>query len=89
MATTCSCRALSQELNKNTTERIFIEADFKHVNYKEAGLTQQHFEEYKKLFIGKSVPAQTLDNEALVALGYDMPEPWVQCCIEGPMPNWG
>lgn len=82
-----SFRALSQK--KTRTARLFTEADFKGVNYKEARLTRQQFEEYKKRFIGKPVPPQTVSDDALVALGYDMPEPWVQSCIEEPMPNWG
>lgn len=70
-------------------QRVFTEADFEHVDYEAAMLTWEDLVEYKKQFIGKPVPAQTLGNDALIALGYDMPEPWVQCCIEEPMLNWG
>ena len=70
------------------TPRVFTEKDFKLVNYKEVGLTRAQFEEYKKKFIGKPVPKQDVPTDQLVALGYQLPEPWIQCCIEEPMVNW-
>jgi hypothetical protein len=71
-----------------TRPRVFIEKDFADVNYKEVRLTRSQFEEYKKTLIGRPVPPQDITDDELFALGYDGPEPWVQCCIEEPMPNW-
>ena len=69
--------------------RVFTEADFRNVDYEGAALTKSQFREYKRMFIGKPVPSQTVGNKELVALGYRLPEPWVQACIEKSLPNWG
>lgn len=69
--------------------RVFTETDFVGVDYEGAGLTPSLFADYKTRFIGHPVPPQAISDEALVGLGYDLPEPWVQFCIEDRMPNWG
>ena len=71
--------------------RVFTEADFEGVDYRAAGLTERSFAQYKATFVGKPVPPQTTSDADLVALGYDSkpPGPWVQCCIEERLPNWG
>lgn len=68
--------------------RVFTEQDFQGVNYEEANFTREQFEDYKAEFVGKPVPEQTVSTEKLLALGYELPEPWIQRCLEGPMPNW-
>lgn len=68
--------------------RVFTEDDFAAVDYKEVGLSRRKFEEYKKTLLGRPVPPQDITDDALFALGYDGPEPWVQCCVEEPLPNW-
>ena len=68
--------------------RVFTEQDFKLVSYKEARLTRAQFEQFKKTFIGKPVPEQDVPTDHLLALGYQLPQPWIQCCIEEPMFNW-
>lgn len=55
--------------------RVFKESDFAKVNYKEVHLTRAQFEEYKKQFLGKPVPPQKICDDALVALGYEHPDP--------------
>jgi hypothetical protein len=67
-------------------QRVFIPSDFAHTPWKDARLTKTQWEEYKKSLLGKPVPPQTVCDDALLALGYEMPEPWVQRCIEEPMP---
>lgn len=70
--------------------RVFTAADFEGVDFRAAGLTRRQFEQYKKVFVGKPVPPQTISDADLVALGYDLkpPGPWVQCCVERWLPNW-
>ena len=68
--------------------RVFVEGDFAYTAYTDCHLTREQFTTYKQRFLGKPVPSQTVSNDALVALGYDMPEPWIQCCIEQDMPNY-
>ena len=74
--------------NAPTRTRVFGTADFAHTTYKECHLTRAQFEAYKKRFLGKPVPPQTVNDEHLVALGYDLPEPWIQRCIEQDLPNF-
>ena len=68
--------------------RVFTDNDFANVNYEEVGLNSAQFEEYKKSLLGRPIPIQDITNDELFALGYDGLQPWVQCCIEEPMPNW-
>jgi hypothetical protein len=74
-------RAVATPTNAPTCTRVFTNADFAHTTYKDCHLTHEQFEVYKKRFLGKPVPPQNVSNDCLVALGYDLPEPWIQCCI--------
>lgn len=78
---------LLQEKEKGTV-RVFTEADFELVDYEYAGLTKDQFEQYKKEFLGRPVPSQTTSTAALLALGYEPPDAWVQCLLEERLPNW-
>lgn len=69
--------------------RVFSEKDFENVNYKEFGVRKKDFEDYKKHMIGRPVPPQTVSDQHLLELGYSMPDPWVQSCIELHLGNWG
>ena len=72
----------------STRTRVFVNADFALTEYKDCHLTREQFEAYKKRFLGKPVPIQTVSNDFLAALGYDLPEPWIQRCIEQDLPNF-
>ena len=78
--------SLTMQVNDNT--RVFNNADFTHTTYEDCHLTREQFEAYKTRFLGKLVPPQKISNDCLVALGYDLPEPWIQRCIEQDMPNF-
>ena len=81
-------RAVATPTNAPSYTRVFNNPDFAHTTYKDCLLTREQFEAYKKRFLGKPVPPQNVRNDCLVALGYDLPEPWIQRCIEQDMPNF-
>jgi hypothetical protein len=69
---------------------VFTEADFKHIDYEEAGVPERHYNEYKKWFLGKPVPPQRESDETLIGSGYGgvgLPEPWVQYLVEEGLMN--
>lgn len=80
--------AVSAQGTKAEPVRKFTEADFKRVNPFEFGVRRKEFEEFKKYFMGRPVPPQLADDHALLALGYELPEPWVQSCLEASLGNW-
>ena len=72
-----TCATTTAPTSTPAQTRVFVNSDFAHTEYEDCHLTLEQFEAYKRRFLGKPVPLQTVSNDSLVALGYDLPEPWI------------
>jgi hypothetical protein len=80
----------NHHLGQKPPARTFIEKDFEYVDAETKRLlTSKDFELYKSCYIGQPVPQQIHSDKELRKIGYNSAEPWIQYCLESPIPNWG